>query len=278
MTLYADYRTLPIEQQRRYVPGAQLAPKWTRAMRKRYLGDPDIIDQRPYHTKHFYLRSRVEAACPLLDSYLAEKDAKRMEIAELRKNRELRSAAIREKRYAKRYTFWMDALPDAAGALFEMNRWAKYSECCDADAIYRLKNDLIRLLYQRGYCTECYLHYTTLPPKECWSCNGTGLWHSWDYNIEDDCRKCDGTGIYLPETTLAFVVFRFVVGEKSYCWHQPRETVRFEFRTTAEPSEYKLPGEERPVSLTARQRTEAKHLIEWVLRQGSAEKALGVAA
>ena len=39
---------------------------WTTAMRKKYLITPDIIDVRRYHTKHFYLRERVETSLSAL--------------------------------------------------------------------------------------------------------------------------------------------------------------------------------------------------------------------
>ena len=101
----------------------------------------------------------------------------------------------------------------------------KHATCSAADRviIYGIKNKMVELLYMNGYCTECYPHVTELPSKECWSCDGTGVWES--YGQEGDrCLNCNGTGVHLPAKTLTFVCFRFVVEEQTYCWHQPEES------------------------------------------------------
>ena len=130
------------------------------------------------------------------------------------------------------------------------------------DEIYNRKNGLVELLYRHGYCTDCFLHTTELPAKTCWNCDGAGYW--WN---GEQCRKCGGTGVYLPPKTLVFVCFRFAVGGVAYCWHQPKETVLFEFRVTSEKSTFVLTEEEKPVSLRSSRFAEAKDLLRWIIEQ-----------
>ena len=53
MSKYCDFRLLPIEEQQLYIAGAVLPAKWTTTNRKKFLGDPSIIDERPYHPSTF---------------------------------------------------------------------------------------------------------------------------------------------------------------------------------------------------------------------------------
>jgi hypothetical protein len=69
-------------------------------------------------------------------------------------------------------------------------------------AFYMLKNELIKYLYQHGYCVEVLEHMQQL---ECWTCEGEG------------CARCDDTGIY---RTIYLYAFIFRVQGKLFKWHQ----------------------------------------------------------
>jgi hypothetical protein len=271
-----DFRRLSQAEQEHYIAGADLPDKWTPHMRKKYLGEPDIIDYRQYHTKHFYLRSRVEAALPVLDEYLAERKAKRTAAAEELIARRARARAKMHMEFRRLYPAWPDALPDACAYLFDLNRYAKHESCSsfERDAIYELKNDLIRVLYMAGYSTECYLHTSELPEQECFGCAGTGTWTGWRTGDSDVCRKCNGTGVYRPSKTLQFVCFRFVVGDTPYCWHQPGSLVHFSFAVTSGEKHFDLAAEEKPVALASKKFAEAKAFIGWVMDRADHQEAV----
>jgi hypothetical protein len=131
-------------------------------------------------------------------------------------------------KYAAKYGSWQKALPAACDYLFELNRHTKsfgyrLARMMDKpDDIYDLKNQMVELVYKGGYSTDCYLHNKTeLPAKSCWSCGESGQRTDSFFGSTEQCQRCYGTGIYLGPKTLTFVCFRFLVGEKNYCWHQP---------------------------------------------------------
>lgn len=115
-------------------------------------------------------------------------------------------------------------------AMYHLNHFAK--ERYDARGyIYKLKNELIRLWHQRGYCTNVSWQKQTL---DCWSCAGTG---GDDYHcgcaFNDDecpfaakcnceCQKCGGTGIYAQHRLCRF---EFTIARQNYVWHQPERLV-----------------------------------------------------
>jgi hypothetical protein len=157
--------------------------------------------------------------------------------------------------FRRRYTSWSDAMPDACAALFSLNRFAKHGACSmrQREIIYQLKNEMVELLYSFAvYRKACWLH---LVKCECWGCGGNG------------CGRCDGTGVH---HTLEFVAFRFEVGGKAYCWHQPRylvDTVRMKVAYTEEPKYWDGVVGEKPVGLRRGRFAAAKELVAWVLRE-----------
>jgi len=122
--------------------------------------------------------------------------------------------AHRTRRAARR---WVRAqgVKAAAYCMFHLNRTAKHS--AGKDAIYTLKNHLVRWLYENDYCTSVYQHEQVL---ECYSCGGTG--RHW---TGESCWKCNGTGEY---ARIPLYAFRFDIGGCRYSWHQPACLVDFD--------------------------------------------------
>ena len=216
--------------------------------------------RRKHFVRHLYSIDRVASKAAELKQWQQQRDERQAKADT--------AQARRVARFARKYSSWTAALPDACKFLFDLNRYAKHDSCTGPhrDEIYGLKGDLVELLYKHGYCTDCYLHTTELPAKECWTCDGDG--YHWS---GEECRKCGGTGIYLPPKTLVFVCFRFAVGGIAYCWHQPKETVLFEFRVPSEESTFVLTEEEKPVSLALGNFAEAKDLLRWIIEQAHQE-------
>lgn len=225
---------------------ALLRMGWTRGMIARQLGAPDEV--RPWRRgccrhEYVYLRSRVDRAMGGVT------------FREAVERRERRNAAAN---VATWYPDWRAALEDACAGMFELNRFAKHAECLWRDEIYGWKDGLVELLYREGLCTACWEHLLVQPAKICWDCGGAG------------CGRCDGTGEYLPARTLRFFAFRFTVGARTFCWHQPEHLVRFEAQTT-EPAAEWSGAEEKPVRMTRRQLAAALELVRWVVESAKAK-------
>ena len=168
-------------------------------------------------------------------------------------------------------------MPDACRYFFSLNRYVKHSSCTrsNRDYIYLLKNDLVKLLYERGYSTGCYFHDVELPAQACYACEGSG---TFDDGTDEGpttlnptirqyftCDRCNGTGMFKPAKTITFVCFEFMVGGTKYCWHQPKETVRYDYTITKDTSTITLSKEEKPISLSVAELEEGKRLIGWLL-------------
>jgi hypothetical protein len=110
------------------------------------------------------------------------------------------------------------------------------SQIADHRDIYLLKDDLIRLLYQFGYCIECYRHV---------------------YEV---------LGRYQPRK-VRLVAFRFLVDNKPFTWHQPEDNVRFSYVVTHPGGAWKPSDGEKEVSLSKNKFAEAKDLIGWIIPQ-----------
>ena len=92
------------------------------------------------------------------------------------------------------------------------------------DQIYELKNELVKYLYQHGFCTELKLHSQK---RMCRSCDGTGDYYG------QECDRCDGSGVYAVTPLYAF---RFEIEGKRYAWHQLRRLVDFPVALTQQES------------------------------------------
>lgn len=96
------------------------------------------------------------------------------------------------------------------------------------DQVYELKNEFIKYLYQRGYCTEVKLHKQK---RECHACGGTG-----EYWTGEDCWKCDGTGVFAWTRLYAF---RFDINGHRYAWHQLEKLIDYPVTLSdAEPTPF----------------------------------------
>jgi len=100
-------------------------------------------------------------------------------------------------------------------AMFHLNHAAKTQTFTPRAVIYGLKNELVRLLYAKGYCISATQERQVF---ECWDCGGTGD-DGWS---EGSCSKCDGTGVYREYRLIRFV---FQYKGQRYVWHQPSQYV-----------------------------------------------------
>ena len=179
-----------------------------------------------------------------------------------------RVAAARERRrgtvdwrvrFLRQYGDREAALPDAARAMFELNRYAKDAGRETADRIYGLKNPLVKHLWSGGHCVAIHRHTVQHEEKECWGCEGLG------------CERCAYTGIWKPAEQVEFLCFRFEVHGKRFSWHQPARLAAWvpDAVIAEEPDADWQPGNgglgDRPEMGFAR----AYALIEWVLEEGS---------
>jgi hypothetical protein len=218
---------------------------WSRTLISKLLGGPDEKRFRRAGCccqRYLYLRGRVEHAM------------KTPEFAACVERREKRRTAP-ARRFVVWYKTWREALPAACAGLFSLNRFAKHESCGqeERDEIYRLKDRLVEVLYGAGLCAACWVHLVEQPAKVCWNCDGDG------------CSRCDYSGEWLPKRTLRFYCFRFVVGEKTYVWHQPDRLVRFRVETTEPDAEWNGVVTEKPVGMTRAELGRAKDLVRWVV-------------
>jgi hypothetical protein len=115
---------------------------------------------------------------------------------------------------------WLQRDKDRAIAevLFHSNHYAmQHKQSLYASQVYSLKNKIIEMFYQLGYCQDVTIHRQSF---ECWSCGGTGQYSDWQ-----ECYKCDGTGVY---RSVLLYRFRFVIGQTQFIWHQPKPLVNFD--------------------------------------------------
>ena len=104
------------------------------------------------------------------------------------------------------------------------------------DGFYRLKNELIRYLYQHGHAVEVLEH---IQERECWTCGGNG------------CPRCNDTGIYAKTKLYAFT---FKVGGRRYKWHQVARLVNYPVTVTDPvPAMYNEPVSRGDVEMNERQ-------------------------
>ena len=94
--------------------------------------------------------------------------------------------------------------------------------------------EMVELLYKRGYADECFEHRQFVGEKKCSACVGKGVWRSSWNDATDTCRRCYGSGIVAAATTVTLISFWFDVGGSTYCWHQPKGLVPFNYLVTGE--------------------------------------------
>lgn len=194
------------------------------------------------------------------------------------------------RRLTNRYPHWRDALPDAAEAMFNLNRYAKHRSCTqeNREDIYDMKNRLVRLLYKLGMCESAHLHQVPMPGKPCYGCNGTGKatrkFDRLDYEEEDfddsdlTCYRCGGSGWYQQPTTFENICFKFSIGGKPYCWHQPKGSVDFEYRLVEASNDWVPDQGAKELTIPRSRLSKAKEVVHYVLAAGEAEAPSSVVA
>jgi len=87
------------------------------------------------------------------------------------------------------------------------------------DHLYAYKRLIIRILYEKGYCTRVTRHMQRM---ECWGCDGEGYTsHRYSQTSpvrKSRCDRCYGTGIHAE---YQLHLFKFSIGGKFFNWHQP---------------------------------------------------------
>lgn len=231
---------------------------WTDASIHSLLGEPDATRKNPYYKRFapmcLYRTSRVELteSSEGFAAALARKEKSGQAKATIRRRR--------TENFEAKYSNHLDALPIACEVMFNLNRYTKHKSCTRDHRfeIYELKNRLVELLYRSGNCERCYRHSRTIPEQGCYGCHGSGKHWSGE-----ECRRCDGSGIY-GGFLLEFYCFEFFIAGKKYCWHQPRELVSFEVDFIDAPSDWKGP-EVQPIAMSKSKFAEGKQLIAWLL-------------
>jgi hypothetical protein len=204
------------------------------------------------------------------DAVEALVDGPEVAAAKARARRQAEGKAAAPKRraeaLARRYPRWQDALAPAAEALFSLNRYAKWRKCSaeHRDEIYDLKNGFIRLLYREGLAEHVGLHQVEGRGLRCDDCGGSGG------RGAEECDSCEGSGWYQEPGPLEFLVFRFVIDGRPYCWHQPRELVYWPVELSAPGESWENVPEEKPLEMAPSKFAQAKALIAFVLTQASA--------
>lgn len=249
-------------------PTALVEGGWSRTLITALLGAADKTATNPHYRKappmRLYDVSRVAEAAKSPE-FLAWLEAKRK-----RQEKAEQTHAARFEKFFRKYGDWKAALGDGCEYLFSLNRYAKHPSCTNdhREAIYALKTDIVELLYKHGYATECFDHLQQLPGRKCFGCNGTGIWSgSWRNDL---CRRCDGSGLWGEPFTLRLVCFRFSVGGKAYCWHQPEDLVCFTYEETANPSDWKPGSDVKAVALSSAKFAAAKDLLRWIIAEATA--------
>ena len=118
-----------------------------------------------------------------------------------------RAKARRAARFTRKYASVAEVLPDAGSAMFNLNRYAKWSSCSreHKEEIYKLKNQFVELLYARKCADRVYLHKQTLEEQSCRRCQGTGQ----DPRRDDECVRCDVQAFIAKQPNWYLSYFRF---------------------------------------------------------------------
>jgi hypothetical protein len=120
---------------------------------------------------------------------------------------ELRAAVEREQAVAAAvaelaalHPDWRRAIPPAAAAMFQFNRYIKCATCSELhrEELYRLKARFLEVLYGEKLCTRVALHEAT---------------------------DADDPAVPVRE----YLAFTFVVEGREFKWHSPRKQVAWEY-------------------------------------------------
>jgi hypothetical protein len=210
---------------------AMMLNGWTRMAIDQLLGAPDELRPNPNDRREPPIGLyRVERVLEVQNSDVFRNRTENTKsrdrhIRALRTGRTLRAKNIR----MRHHDAWRHALM-AVG----LNQFFNFggpdpngNGACD------WRSFLAKNLYENGWCFECVEHYRGLPELKCVACKGTG---GFDACNPGPCRRCNGTRFQW----VVFVCFRFDFDGKVYTWHQPAESVGFEYKTRAASSEFHL--------------------------------------
>lgn len=136
----------------------------------------------------------------------------------------------------------------AMRALFHLNRAAYVRKrTFFSDKVYAIKSDFIRYWYQSGKEVVVTKQKQVLT---CSFCGGDGI-DPYD-TFDDNCRKCEGTGIYRITTLIKFDFGRYV-------WHQPEPLCNW-MDTSLVPWDQESDFKEQP---RGDERFSGDRLFEW---------------
>ena len=146
-------------------------------------------------------------------------------------------------------------LADAAWCMLLLNRAIKERSTLarfQKEVIYHLKNQLIKILCQSGFCTDVVLHEQVLLGRECWDCIG-------------ECR----CGFYRPKKAVKLALFTFCILRETYSWHQPCDCI--DWVSFVGPPCQKLSGfiDPKPQDLKPASLAVARELIEFAISRFS---------
>jgi hypothetical protein len=141
----------------------------------------------------------------------------------------------------------------AAAALFPLNRLAKHPGAPSVE-IYSLKNRLLELLWDRGYCYSADMAQAP----------GRDQFESGDGCIggENGCGDHPGRIARIPGSR--YWSLRFRVGGHDYSWHQPVDVARWASRR-GEAQVHEVFAEAKPVDLGPGEVKARLALLHWVL-------------
>lgn len=159
--------------------------------------------------------------------------------------------------FATRYKRPEAALPDACEALFNLNRYTRHSTCSDGHRaeILDLKSALIAHLYRAEIYTDRVEKLVKqLPAQECNRCDGDG------------CERCNETGVWREERTVARYVFTFTIHKQRYTWVQPDFALSFTPKVEAtRQDDGERPELDKTINIPRSKLGEAKALIKYAL-------------
>lgn len=157
----------------------------------------------------------------------------------------------------ERYESPAAAIPDAARALFNLNRYARHTSCSRAhrQEVLDLKSAFVTMLYKAERYTDRVVEVRRhLPEKVCVRCDGLG------------CDRCEDTGVYQEAREVRSYVFTFTIGSDRYTWVEPDFAIDFtprveESRVDSGPTRQL----ETALDLPARKFAEAKALVRYAI-------------
>ncbi|MCK6472706.1 MAG: hypothetical protein L6R28_13260 [Planctomycetes bacterium] len=245
----------------------------------RMLGEPDERVLNPHYRSgpkaSLYAVARVKKFIREHAPEIAALEQRRAKQAQAQAQRVKEATEADEREMVRKYPSWKDALPDAAAAMFNLNRFAKHRSCGAAQSsyIYCLKSRFVHLLYRIGCCEAAHLHLAQREGKVCYGCDGSGKpFYDDEYdNSGCPCYRCNGSGWYKPPSTIELVYFRFLVGGKTYSWHQPKDSVSFECHLAEATSDWVPDRGEKALTISETQIPEAEKLVRFVLARADAD-------